>query len=442
MHFDEEMGFQFLCPRSTVLSPSDPRPPTVGRSKAAREFLVLHYFGLDSAMHWDVVLSEVLPAVRLPGASARRATAIEIFGATHVQPSHRRMPHVLWMDSMTLIWNLLIGGRMGRYTGSPDTLVLDQRIDLRGFSAGSFAGLSTLQLLWKIPNVVTNGKLGAIACPPQLLVTPPAAQTLHLLHYEADQLCVWKPGQRQLDQLQIRYTYVSTEGSAYKEHFGTKEHSYSHWLTLNHSAGWWDLARFLFLHPEAASSAKRDATPLRLLSWLSFRLEPAVGELIEATMLHLSTAEEVKDIDLLALGTKHLGMETPFESAEALRDHLIELISVRNLRHRPEALFALFRQFLQRLTLPRLCHFLDLVLPQLTPVRAPWADATRTLWTCHHIRAVSHDNGHPYQPKVSISYFFTSHDNIHHVRVCWGTSPLLLFSDPRMVHPVDVNQFH
>ena len=114
---------------------------------------------------------------------------------------------------------------------------------------------------------------------------------------------------------------------------------------------------------------------------------------------------------------------TPFESAVALRDHLIELISVRNLRHRPEALFALFRQFLQRLTLPRLCHFLDLVLPQLTPVRAPWADATRTLWTCHHIRAVSHDNGYPCQPKVAIAYFFTSHDNIHHVRVFWGTLP-------------------
>ena len=29
MHFDEQMGFQFLGPRSTVLSPSDPRPPTV-----------------------------------------------------------------------------------------------------------------------------------------------------------------------------------------------------------------------------------------------------------------------------------------------------------------------------------------------------------------------------------------------------------------------------
>ena len=35
MHFDEEMGFQFLCPRSTVLPPSDPSPPTVGVQKSA-----------------------------------------------------------------------------------------------------------------------------------------------------------------------------------------------------------------------------------------------------------------------------------------------------------------------------------------------------------------------------------------------------------------------
>ena len=166
--------------------------------------------------------------------------------------------------------------------------------DLRGFSAGSFAGLSTLHLLWKIPNVVTNGKPGAIACPPQVIVTLPTDHTLHLLHYEADLLCVWKPGEHPLDQLRIQYTYVSTEGPAYKEHFGAKEHNYSHWLSLNHTAGWWDLARFLFVNLEAACSAKRDATPLRLLSWLSFRLEPSVDELIEATMLHLSTVDEVK----------------------------------------------------------------------------------------------------------------------------------------------------
>ena len=91
----------------------------------------------------------------------------------------------------------------------------------------------------------------------------------------------------------------SHEGPAYKEHFGANEHSYSHWLSLDLPAGWWDLARLLFMHPDAASAA----TPLRLLSWLSFRLEPAVEELIEDTMLYLSTAEKVTMADLLSLGT-------------------------------------------------------------------------------------------------------------------------------------------
>ena len=402
----------------------------LGRSRAAHEFLVLHYFALDSAKHWDEVLFHVVPTVKLPGAKARRATALEAFGASHIPPSHRRMPHVLWTDSMTLIWTLLIGGRMGRDTGSPDTLVLDQRVEVRGFSAGSFAGLSLLQLLWKIPNLVTCGKLGAIACPPQLLITPPATHVLHLFHYEADQLCVWKPARHQLEQLQIKFTYVNTQNPSYSEHFGATEHNYSYWRSLELPTGCWDIASFLFLCPNAASSTKRDATPLRLLSWLSFRLEPAVEALIEETMLYLSTAGEVTETDLLALGTKHLWMDADGWVVE-LRDHLIELVSVGNLKHCPEALFALFRQFLRRLTLPRLIHFLDLVLPQLTPVRAPWADATRTLWTCHRIRACAHKNGYPHRPKAAISYFFSSHDNIHHVRVHWGTLPLLLFSDPR-----------
>ena len=45
MHFDEEMGFQYLGPGITVLSPSDPRPPTVvgwlGAYKLASAYRVL-----------------------------------------------------------------------------------------------------------------------------------------------------------------------------------------------------------------------------------------------------------------------------------------------------------------------------------------------------------------------------------------------------------------
>ena len=147
-----------------------------------------------------------------------------MFGASHIAPSHRRMPHVLWTDSMNLVWNLLMGGRMGRYTGSPDTLVFGQRIDLRGFSAGSFAGLSTLHLLWQMPKCCDEWQTWGDCMSSAIDCHPPTDHTLHLLHYEADQLCVWKPGAHQLNQLQIRYTYVSIEGPAYKEHFGSKEH--------------------------------------------------------------------------------------------------------------------------------------------------------------------------------------------------------------------------
>ena len=70
------------------------------------------------------------------------------------------------------------------------------------------------------------------------------------------------------------------------------------------------------------------------------------------------------------------------------------------------------------------------MLLQLTPVCAAWADATRTLWTCHHIRACTHKKEHSHRPRVAILCFFMSHDNIHDVRVHWGTLPLL-FSNPR-----------
>ena len=64
-------------------------------SKATHEFLVLHYFALDSAKYWDEVLEHVLPMVGLPGAQVRRATALQVFRVSQIPPSHRRMPHGL-----------------------------------------------------------------------------------------------------------------------------------------------------------------------------------------------------------------------------------------------------------------------------------------------------------------------------------------------------------
>ena len=132
---------------------------------------------------------------------------------------------------------------MGRYTGSPDALVLDQRVELRGFSAGILLDCAHCNYCGRSPMLVMKGKLGAIACPPQLLVTLPATHALHLFHYESDQLCVWKPGHRQLDQLQICCTYVSTEGPAYKRVLWSKGAQLFTLAFARSPAGWCPMLR-------------------------------------------------------------------------------------------------------------------------------------------------------------------------------------------------------
>ena len=69
----------------------------LGLSKATHEFLTLHYFAIDSAAHWEQLLAELFPQARFPGAVVRRAVALSVFRSSHIAPSHRRFPHVLWM---------------------------------------------------------------------------------------------------------------------------------------------------------------------------------------------------------------------------------------------------------------------------------------------------------------------------------------------------------
>ena len=302
----------------------------------------------------------MLPNARFTGTVARRTVASKIFADIHIAPSHRGYPHPVWVDSFSLIADLLLGCGVGRYLGAMQGPAFQQEVAVRGFSAGSYCGLSLLHILWPIPGVVTKGCLGAIACPPAMLgmSQAKAEDRLHLIHYESDELCCWKPGTPQLVQISSTYTYVMNESSAYKDHFGPSEHGYSHWLALDLPTGTIQLRTLLFLRPEAAAKAKRDATPLRLRC----KLNPQA-------MLHLSTWEETEGgtrVTRSDLGAVQIKVNTRDQicSETELRDRLIDLVSVGNLRHRPEALFALFRQ----------------------SVQAAWAGEEKTLWSCHHIR--------------------------------------------------------
>ena len=67
----------------------------LGISKAAHEFLVLHYFATDSIIHWNSFIHEVMPLLPLPVPAVRRAEVVELLQRIHIAPSHTyASPHL------------------------------------------------------------------------------------------------------------------------------------------------------------------------------------------------------------------------------------------------------------------------------------------------------------------------------------------------------------
>ena len=85
------------------------------------------------------------------------------------------------MDSVyqLIAIDLLLGAGKSRYLCTHPTAKQQREVFVRGFSAGSYC---LLHLLRKLPYIEVRGKLGGIACPPELLslIPSPKGQGLHL----------------------------------------------------------------------------------------------------------------------------------------------------------------------------------------------------------------------------------------------------------------------
>ena len=281
-----------------------------------------------------------------------------------------------------------------------------------------------------------RGKLGGIACPPELLNTIPSDKGLglHLFHYERDLLFCWQPTFDSFDYIQSLHcvcTIVINEWSGLHDHFGKSEHAYGHWIDLPTQAGWFQLWRFLQELPSAAEPKLRDVTPLRLMSWLSYQLSQRTSLLIKECMAEFSQIEPVQSDKILQIGRFHLtGVGDAWETWDQMKDAVIDEVTIRGRAQQPAVVVNLIRGFLQRLPLPRLLHFLDLVLPQMvcSPAQAvgsqfPGSQLIRDLW-------LERDKGAFVQePDVRLMRMFHSHAGIEHFRVEWNNQPILLFPD-------------
>ena len=407
----------------------------LGLTKAMHEFLTLHYFAIDSAAGWDDLLLKRLPEASLLKADERRQIALDMFEKLHIAPSYRRLPHPSWTTCFRLLIDLLIGAGKTRYLCTRPHARHQRDVFVLGFSAGSYSGMCLLHLLWKLPFVEARGKLGGIACPPELLGTIPAdkGQGLQLFHYERDLLCCWQPSFDYINRLSCLCTIVTNDWSDLHDHFGKSEHSYGHWIELPIQAGWFQLWQFLQIFPAAADPKLRDVTPLRLMSWLSCQLSERTNLLIKECMAEFSQVEPVHSEKIMQIGKFHLpGVGDGWETWDHMRDAVIDEVTVRGRAQQPAIVVNLIRGFLKRLPLPRLLHFVDLVLPQMVPVcspaqsegsKFPGSQLIRDLW-------LDRDKGAFVQePDVKVMRMFQSHAGIEHFRVDWNNNPLLLFAD-------------
>ena len=84
--------------------------------------------------------------------------------------------------------------------------------------------------------------------------------------------------------------------------------------------------------------------------------------------------------------------------------------------------------FLQRLPLPRLVHFLDMILPQMVPVQSPCHSRRRRFASSYRVeeRLASGEQGVEYH--LNVIKLFWSRSDIMHVAIAWDNKPLLLLT--------------
>ena len=156
-------------------------------------------------------------------------------------------------------------------------------------------------------------------------------------------------------------------------------------------------------------------------------------------MTHYGNRDPEATDKLHAYLTTHCPKCPSLELPDVIRDHIVKQIRDWNHEWQPKSLLDLFEGFLARMPLHRLAHFLDMVLPQLSPMHTRWDDPRKTLLCCHFFRLARTNDVFA---QVRLQFLFTSRAFIYMVRISWERQPMLLFSDIHRVDPVSFRRFH
>ena len=84
--------------------------------------------------------------------------------------------------------------------------------------------------------------------------------------------------------------------------------------------------------------------------------------------------------------------------------------------------------FSQRLPLPRLVHFLDMILPQMVPVQSPCHSGRRRFASSYRVEERLARGEHGVEYPLNVVKLYWSRSGIMHVAIPWDNKPLLLLA--------------
>ena len=282
-----------------------------------------------------------------------------------------------------------------------------------------------------MPHVQVGGILGGIACPPALLhgILPDHGAQLMLIHLTTDRLCQWHPRDETLSSLTCKFCIVDRSTPELREHFGTCEHSYGHWIDLSLPHGRYPLWQLLRKYPDVALPQCRDIAPLRLVSWVSCEVPAHVQQVLHQLMTLFGEVAPVSSDEVLSIGVQQLGVTFSGEiSWDMVRDALIREVTFAGTTCPTEEVCRLMAAFLQRLPLPRLVHFLDMILPQMVPVQSPCQSRRRRFASSYRIAERNAWGEWDVEYTLNATKLFWSRSGIMHVAIAWDHKPLLLLA--------------
>ena len=149
-----------------------------------------------------------------------------------------------------------------------------------------------------------------------------------LIHLTTDRLCQWHPSDETLSSLNCKYCIVDRSTLELREHFGTCEHSYGHWIDLSLPHGRYPLWQLLRQYPDVALPQCRDIAPLRLVSWVSCEVPAHVQQVLHQLITLFGEVAPVSSDEVIAIGIQQLGVTAGGEiSWDMVRDALIREVT-------------------------------------------------------------------------------------------------------------------